>query len=470
MLNQYFKIFSYFLLSVTALSTASSGLATSSSLGVDEENNNSATCRVIQSSAVQSQEDDILSISIREQGIASCSYSSVAESASRKRPVSMFMREESPETPHRPYRSGEHVYAVPTTDAAFKYVMNDQRAARSFLRAFIPDENIVDITPLDVHLSPLQKYTQARHLIHSILSVRVMEKIDTLVNEEGASEKNFSVGYRACDEDGYQEIFGAALFLKELAEVYEDIRKGYPLPDRNSQVDFLCQIDGGHYVIVEVQVSGQKFWDKRALAYASSIYTRQLKKGDGWYDLKKVICINLLGGGPHQEAWRKPVQFRRWSVRDQDGHEMQDGIEILQYPLYHEATRSEVINRETLEAKTAYLEWLDFWEYAAQKKESDMDAIKTPDLKHVYSMIKLQAIPEDILHEYHKEINSGLSEPLAVREARKEGREEGREEGRKDVARKMLISGISDEMIMNYVGLSQEELEALRQSSISSAD
>ncbi|KAB2834398.1 MAG: hypothetical protein F9K49_05285 [Caedimonadaceae bacterium] len=98
-----------------------------------------------------------------------------------------------------------------------------------------------------------------------------------------------------------------------------------------------------------------------------------------------------------------------------------------------------------------------------------MDAIKTPDLKHVYSIIKLQAIPEDILHEYHKEINSGLSEPLAVREARKEGREEGR----KDVARKMLISGISgisDEMIMNYVGLSQEELEALRQSSISSAD
>lgn len=101
-----------------------------------------------------------------------------------------------------------------------------------------------------------------------------------------------------------------------------------------------------------------------------------------------------------------------------------------------------------------------------KKKESDMDAIKTPDLKHVYSMIKLQAIPEDILHEYHKEINSGLSEPLAVREARKEGSEEGR----KDVARKMLISGISDEMIMNYVGLSQEELEALRQSSISSAD
>lgn len=226
MLNQYFKVFSYFSLSVIALSTLSSGLASSSSLGVDEENNTSTPCRGIQSSSAQSQEDGVSSISIREQGIASCSYSSVAESVSRKRPVSMFMREESPETPHRPYRSGEHVYAVPTTDAAFKYLMNDQRAARSFLRAFIPDENIVDITPLDVHLSPLQKYTQARHLIHSILSVRVMEKIDTLVKEEGASEKNFSVGYRACDEDGYQEIFGAALFFKELAEVYEDIRKG----------------------------------------------------------------------------------------------------------------------------------------------------------------------------------------------------------------------------------------------------
>ncbi|KAB2834399.1 MAG: hypothetical protein F9K49_05290 [Caedimonadaceae bacterium] len=69
MLNQYFKVFSYFLLSVIALSTLSSGLASSSSLGVDEENNTSAPCRGIQSSSAQSQEDGVSSISIREQSL-----------------------------------------------------------------------------------------------------------------------------------------------------------------------------------------------------------------------------------------------------------------------------------------------------------------------------------------------------------------------------------------------------------------
>lgn len=41
----------------------------------------------------------------------------------------------------------------------------------------------------------------------------------------------------------------------------------------------------------------QNFWDKRALVYAAKVYSSQMKEGDQWKDLKRIICVNILGGG-----------------------------------------------------------------------------------------------------------------------------------------------------------------------------
>lgn len=62
-------------------------------------------------------------------------------------------------------------------------------------------------------------------------------------------------------------------------------------------LDLLCKLANGELVLVELQVIPQDFWDQRALAYCSSVYCRQLSKGSTWGDLKRVIGINILGGG-----------------------------------------------------------------------------------------------------------------------------------------------------------------------------
>ena len=52
----------------------------------------------------------------------------------KKRRTSMYLREEH-----------SQVYAIPTYDATFKYLMADEEICASFLKSFIPDENITDI-------------------------------------------------------------------------------------------------------------------------------------------------------------------------------------------------------------------------------------------------------------------------------------------------------------------------------------
>ena len=73
--------------------------------------------------------------------------------------------------------------------------------------------------------------------------------------------------------------------------------------ERNSQLDILCKLDNEDYVAVEIQVVKYNYWDNRALAYISSLYGNQLRRGDKWEDLKKVIGINILGGEDRNDAY-----------------------------------------------------------------------------------------------------------------------------------------------------------------------
>ncbi|WP_410521385.1 PD-(D/E)XK nuclease family transposase [Candidatus Tisiphia endosymbiont of Parasteatoda lunata] len=64
---------------------------------------------------------------------------------------------------------------------------------------------------------------------------------------------------------------------------------------KQSVVDVLCKDENGVQLIIEMQVSPQEGFEKRAQYYAAKAYSRQLNKGkeEGarYIDLKSVIFI-----------------------------------------------------------------------------------------------------------------------------------------------------------------------------------
>jgi hypothetical protein len=78
----------------------------------------------------------------------------------------------------------------------------------------------------------------------------------------------------------------------------------FPVLERDSLLDLLCKVDGGHFVLVEVQLQNQDHWDSRALADAAGFFGNQSKLGGKWQDLKQVIAVNILGKGNREsDLW-----------------------------------------------------------------------------------------------------------------------------------------------------------------------
>ena len=67
---------------------------------------------------------------------------------------------------------------------------------------------------------------------------------------------------------------------------------------KQSIIDVLCKDENGVQLIIEMQVSPQEGFEKRAQYYAAKAYSRQLNKGSGegarYIDLKAVIFIAII--------------------------------------------------------------------------------------------------------------------------------------------------------------------------------
>lgn len=347
------------------------------------------------------------------------------------------------------------IYSIPTYDATFKYMLSDPSVCLSFLKTFTLKADIQSIERLDEHLRPVQGYQMAQQLINDKRSKDLIKRISNV------QDKDLKIVYKGARKE--ITIANGDWFLSNLSEIYGDILSSFPTPERNSTVDILCVLDSGAYALVEVQVVEQDYWDQRALAYAASVYSRQMRKSDTWDKLQEVICINILGGGLKSVKWDNAVGFKHYKFKDQNNDPISSGIEILQYPLYYSATvkqASREVDGET--QRLALKEWMDFLEHASRKKEKDVEEIKTEGLKKAYEMIIAKNLPQEV-----KEANEKQDEEVFKRSARiieqkeQRARAEGEHEKSIEIARKMIVKNMDINEVAEMTGLSVETVKSL---------
>lgn len=161
-----------------------------------------------------------------------------------------------------------HPYGCPTYDALFKHILCDDKVRNSFLNTFIPNEQILSSQRLDDHMNPVLQFMGARKFLDSCKAV-----VSGLKDQHVEATVN-----------GRPSI-PATKMLTEFVANYGDVVTGFPLEKYGGIMDCVCRLSNGDFALLEVQVIPQDFWDNRALAYASSIYSSQLKKGSQWKDL-----------------------------------------------------------------------------------------------------------------------------------------------------------------------------------------
>ena len=358
---------------------------------------------------------------------------------------------ESKEEPH--FKAPE--FAIPTFDATFKHILSDPEVRLSFLKVFTKNPHIISSEQLNEHLSPLQNLSKLRSFVDGKDANNFLVRFQKHPKNFTVYEQREKKGEKSVDEAGTK-------FLSELIENFSEIKYLVPSRDRNSQLDFVCEslLDDNktrERSLVEVQVVPQDYWDNRALAYAAYYYGRQLTRGSDWQDLKRVIAINILGGGPNEEQhWKKtPGEwYRHYVFKDLKHGHVINGIELYQYSIQSSGALKSSHHIEERE-------WIDFLRSANKKPGDVIKGIQTPAIQKAYELVRFKSLPPQIKIQYETEEFGFHRYSQHTQEKIEEGREEGKDINARNTARKMIKKKMDIDTIIEFTELTREKIEQL---------
>lgn len=294
--------------------------------------------------------------------------------------------------------------------------------------------------------------------------------------------------------------------IKEATFINQEVGGEYQ-EDKQSRLDIVVKTQAGELINIEMQLSNQHDMFKRTLFYWSRLYTAQLQKGFGYHTLVPTITINicnftLLGeNAPYHSTYHlyEDTTKQRLQLRD-------DVLEIhfIEMDKFLQAWFQEKLNAFD-DILVRWLLLLGMVDVRKQKvydeiyKELEMLVMKDDDLRQAFSAWEeLSQTPESIIayqsrlkyvideeskfdYAKHKGMEEGRAQGIeegkvmgieegkvmGIEEGKTMGIEEGKtlgiEESMKEIAKKMLAKGHSDEEIMELTDLSFEKIQCLRE-------
>ena len=216
-------------------------------------------------------------------------------------------------------------------------------------------------------------------------------------------------------------------------------------------LDLVCVGDTGYTFNVEVQREVDDCFFQRCVYYGCGLYHEELLEGDYYDVLKPVYVIAFLG-----ENFRHENE----SLWDRDNI-------ISRYRMIEERTGE--FAPSTIFVIFAELERFS-WKYKQLPEEFTEDVfisdLANACLVAAFSKEKFNEYMSAMKNERDLQYRMKIHHDRGFAEGREEGREEGRKEGEMEskiaIARNMLAQGLPVETISQCVGLSIEELNAIK--------
>ena len=224
-------------------------------------------------------------------------------------------------------------------------------------------------------------------------------------------------------------------------------------------------LDGKRFNI-EIQISDEADYDKRALYYWGKLYTEQLKIGQDYGILCKAIGIHILNfmSIPDSKKYHNVFTIR----------EKELDIEYFKDLELHviELSKFNADERFT-QVKTALDRWVAFLtRQSLINRENVPDPMNQPDLKKALNVLDVMNLNAEERNSYDDHLKWLRIEANTLKKYKNDGYVEGLEEGLEkgiqkekfDIARAMIKQKFDDAVIIQLTGLSQEEIENLKRS------
>ena len=234
---------------------------------------------------------------------------------------------------------------------------------------------------------------------------------------------------------------------------------------KSSLVDVLCKDSAGNQYIVEIQVAKEKGFEKRAQYYAAKAYCSQSRVGGAYANLKESIFLAIADFVmfPEKAAYKSDHVILDRASYENDLKDF--SFTFLELPKF---------KKSGSELKTIVEKWIYFFKEAEGLSEEEAAAIIGTDeiMERAYDELSRfswsdeELLTYDQAEKYYSSYVASMEQKYedGVIKGVKEGKEIGVKEGKIEVARNMLKSGLSLEMITQITGLSLSEVKSLTSS------
>jgi predicted transposase/invertase (TIGR01784 family) len=228
--------------------------------------------------------------------------------------------------------------------------------------------------------------------------------------------------------------------------------------DKLSILDIKAQGLDGKRFNIEIQISDEADYDKRALYYWAKLYTEQLKSGEDYASLSKAIGIHILNFTSILESDKYHNVFQ---IKEKDtGLLYFKDLELHTIELKKFLSDKEEISDLVLRIKNSLDMWASFLtKHDMLKPERLPKELDSNSLKKALSVIEFMNFSTEERESYEDHLKWLRIETNSLKKAEAKGMKKNAEE----VAIAMLLDGMDIQLISKFIKLSIEELNILRE-------
>jgi len=221
--------------------------------------------------------------------------------------------------------------------------------------------------------------------------------------------------------------------------------------DRKAIFDLYCENEKGEKFIVELQKTKQNFFKDRTVYYSTFPIREQAKRADWDYELKAVYTIALLDFVFDSDK-NEPSKFR-YDVKLTDIDTQMVFYDKLTF-IYLEMPK---FNKSVDELETRFDKWL-YVIKNLNKLERIPDKLRERIFDKLFETAEIARFTPDQVRSYE----DSLKYYRDLKNSLDTARDEGKIEGRIEVAKNLLLSGVSIDLIVKSTGLSESEIKKLK--------
>ena len=229
-------------------------------------------------------------------------------------------------------------------------------------------------------------------------------------------------------------------------------------------LDVKAEINGNMIIDIEMQVEDEKNMSERSTRYLMGMSNDELKKGEDYKEIRKVVTINLLKYNYLKRNSYFSVAHLKFEDTLPEAYvdmEYDEEVDLATDRLEMIFIELPKFKKKNPDLSSELNQWL--WLILGEEAKIEMASKENKKIRKAVQIIDEMSMDPKEWELYRSRQMAIMNYNAGIYFARKEGREEGIKEERIENAKKMLSYGIEPKQVSKITGLTIKELEQLRE-------